>query len=435
VKGSSDARMRTRLTVKPGHPGARHLTQIYGERLVCVRFRYDPARGRRIKTVELIVAEVPWEPPGSWQSEALDAASPVRPAASSPSLPPSLPAAPSSSDLGASARTPVLPALGTPQASRPRTPESGERDARARRSIPATFPPRKRHATAACIREVRGERRDEARDEPRDEARDEARYNIREAAADGTDATRQPTSIDGIGHETERLTGPRGRGIRADAWVVVAITWDDYVRLRPRLVASGGRWNPEEQVCEVRYRHAYALGIADLVRGPVPSTTGSSPGGDDEFDRGSDPGIGPGRHTRHTRHTRRPGSDSVAEQCVAYAGVERSAPRIKHRAPKCQTPSAAHPAPPNHKSIYPTADISTYLYDYNRIQRDNRWAALESPWCKQRPLKSNCSLSCARSALFRAPRSSIVGGQEPRPQPGTRRRDNSYSYGIGWSIS
>ena len=38
------------------------LTQ-YGDRLVCVRYRYDAQRKKRFKTVELIVAEREWEPP------------------------------------------------------------------------------------------------------------------------------------------------------------------------------------------------------------------------------------------------------------------------------------------------------------------------------------------------------------------------------------
>ena len=37
--------------------------QKYGERLVCIRYRYDPARKKRFKTVELIVAEQDWQPP------------------------------------------------------------------------------------------------------------------------------------------------------------------------------------------------------------------------------------------------------------------------------------------------------------------------------------------------------------------------------------
>jgi len=35
------------------------LTQ-YGDRLVCVRYRYDEQRQKRVKTVELIIEEEPW---------------------------------------------------------------------------------------------------------------------------------------------------------------------------------------------------------------------------------------------------------------------------------------------------------------------------------------------------------------------------------------
>ena len=34
----------------------------YGSRLLCVRYHYDARRGRRSKTVELIVDENSWEP-------------------------------------------------------------------------------------------------------------------------------------------------------------------------------------------------------------------------------------------------------------------------------------------------------------------------------------------------------------------------------------
>ena len=269
------------------------------------------------------MAEVPWEPPASWRSETLDAASPVRPAGSFPGLSPSVPAEPSPSVLGAAQAASLPPALGASQPSRPQTQESGDRDVRARLSTVPRRPwlhPR----TVASIREVRGEAeeagdharggtRDGARDEPRDDARDEVRSAIREAAADGTDATRQPAPNEGIRHDTERVTEARQRGISADAWVTVAITWEGYVRLRPRLVASGGRWNPDEQVCEIQYRHAYALGIADRVRALLPSSRSTSAGAADELDRGMDPGTGPARHIR------RPGSGSVAEQCIAYA--------------------------------------------------------------------------------------------------------------------
>ena len=38
------------------------LYKEYGDQLVCVRYRYDKLRGRRLKTVELIVDEQPWVP-------------------------------------------------------------------------------------------------------------------------------------------------------------------------------------------------------------------------------------------------------------------------------------------------------------------------------------------------------------------------------------
>ena len=35
----------------------------YGDRLLCVRYRYDPERLKRLKTIELVVAERDWYPP------------------------------------------------------------------------------------------------------------------------------------------------------------------------------------------------------------------------------------------------------------------------------------------------------------------------------------------------------------------------------------
>lgn len=53
--------METRLTLKPGQKGTRKLHKKYGDRLVCVRYRYDARRKQRYKTVELIVEAVDWE--------------------------------------------------------------------------------------------------------------------------------------------------------------------------------------------------------------------------------------------------------------------------------------------------------------------------------------------------------------------------------------
>jgi len=52
--------MEVKLKLKPGARGTKKLVPRYGDKLVCVRYRYDKARGKRYKTVELIVDEVPW---------------------------------------------------------------------------------------------------------------------------------------------------------------------------------------------------------------------------------------------------------------------------------------------------------------------------------------------------------------------------------------
>lgn len=54
--------MRTRLIRQPGQPGTKKLVEQYGSELVCVRYRYDDQRGKRYKTVELIVEESSYWP-------------------------------------------------------------------------------------------------------------------------------------------------------------------------------------------------------------------------------------------------------------------------------------------------------------------------------------------------------------------------------------
>lgn len=55
--------MKTRLTLRPGQNGTKKLVQKYGARLLAVRYRYDARRGSRLKTVELVEEELPWQPP------------------------------------------------------------------------------------------------------------------------------------------------------------------------------------------------------------------------------------------------------------------------------------------------------------------------------------------------------------------------------------
>ena len=74
--------MRTRLTLHPDQDGAKQLREQYGERLVCVRYRYDETTKERWKTVELIIEKRAWEPPPPrWQDDtlvALQVAAPER---------------------------------------------------------------------------------------------------------------------------------------------------------------------------------------------------------------------------------------------------------------------------------------------------------------------------------------------------------------------
>ena len=64
--------MRTRLTLSPDQCRAQQLLAQYGNRLVCVRYRYDEQHKKRCKTVELIVAECAWDPAaGQWPADRL----------------------------------------------------------------------------------------------------------------------------------------------------------------------------------------------------------------------------------------------------------------------------------------------------------------------------------------------------------------------------
>jgi hypothetical protein len=57
------AAVRTRLILRPGQRGTKQLVAQYGDKLVCVRYRYDAQRRKRYKTVEVIVSEADWLPP------------------------------------------------------------------------------------------------------------------------------------------------------------------------------------------------------------------------------------------------------------------------------------------------------------------------------------------------------------------------------------
>ena len=51
--------MKTIKKINPGKKGTKRLVEQYGDNLVCVRYRHDYERQRKIKTIELIIDEKP----------------------------------------------------------------------------------------------------------------------------------------------------------------------------------------------------------------------------------------------------------------------------------------------------------------------------------------------------------------------------------------
>ena len=53
--------MLTERTMLPGDPGSKKWMKKYGDALICIRYRLDRERKKKIKTVELIVEEKPYQ--------------------------------------------------------------------------------------------------------------------------------------------------------------------------------------------------------------------------------------------------------------------------------------------------------------------------------------------------------------------------------------
>ncbi len=52
----------TKNVRRPGQAGTLKYMRLYGEDLVCVRYKYDYKRRKRYKTVELIIDQSEWSP-------------------------------------------------------------------------------------------------------------------------------------------------------------------------------------------------------------------------------------------------------------------------------------------------------------------------------------------------------------------------------------
>lgn len=50
---------RVSKKLMPGQPGTKRLSALYGDALVCVRYRQDRASGRRFTTIEIVVDPAP----------------------------------------------------------------------------------------------------------------------------------------------------------------------------------------------------------------------------------------------------------------------------------------------------------------------------------------------------------------------------------------
>jgi len=55
--------MKAYAHLKPGQNGTKRLVSEYGDKLLCVRYRYDEVHGVKLKTVEIIVDEKPVRTP------------------------------------------------------------------------------------------------------------------------------------------------------------------------------------------------------------------------------------------------------------------------------------------------------------------------------------------------------------------------------------
>ncbi len=55
--------MKSYCHLKPGQKGTKRLVEQFGDKLLCVRYRYDELRGVKLKTVEIVVEERPLHAP------------------------------------------------------------------------------------------------------------------------------------------------------------------------------------------------------------------------------------------------------------------------------------------------------------------------------------------------------------------------------------
>jgi len=52
--------MEVGKVLRPGDKGTKRILHTYGDRLICVRYRYDKKNKKRFTTAEIIIDEKPW---------------------------------------------------------------------------------------------------------------------------------------------------------------------------------------------------------------------------------------------------------------------------------------------------------------------------------------------------------------------------------------
>ena len=53
--------MKVKRILHPGQPGTKKLVKKYGDKMLCVRYRYDEDKMMMYKTIEIIIDEKPWQ--------------------------------------------------------------------------------------------------------------------------------------------------------------------------------------------------------------------------------------------------------------------------------------------------------------------------------------------------------------------------------------
>ena len=55
--------------MRAGQPGTKRMMEIYGDKLVCIRYRYDGEKKVKYKTVEIVIDSGFWEPKAKGDNE------------------------------------------------------------------------------------------------------------------------------------------------------------------------------------------------------------------------------------------------------------------------------------------------------------------------------------------------------------------------------